>query len=149
MFIVVGLLIFLSAVVVGAVGVVSNAGAEHLLADDFSVFTYHVTGSTGTVLLYGILIGAVGFAGLSLVLAGAARAAGRGRAARAELKRTQEGADLVNRDRDRLLERQHEASDARDTTKRASSRGRWWRRRDPNVENLSDADRSVAQPPAT
>lgn len=88
MLVVIGLLVLLAAVIVGVVGVVSNAGSEHLLTDGFAVFNYHVTGSTGTVLLYGILIGAVGLAGLSLVLAGATRAAGRGRAARAELKRT-------------------------------------------------------------
>lgn len=129
MLVVIGLLVVLAAVIVGVVGVVSNAGSEHLLTDGFAVFNYHVTGSTGTVLLYGILIGAVGLAGLSLMLAGATRAAGRGRAARAELKRTQQGAELVNRDRDRLLERRHEGHGTNDTanTNRSSFR-RWWGR---------------------
>ena len=39
----------------------------------FSVFGYHVTGSTGTLFLYGIVVGAVGLLGLSLLLAGARR----------------------------------------------------------------------------
>jgi hypothetical protein len=46
-----------------------------------------VTGSTGTVLRYEILIEAMAMAGLSLVIAGASRARVLGRAARAELKR--------------------------------------------------------------
>ncbi|CAN5467114.1 hypothetical protein BH09ACT8_BH09ACT8_03470 [soil metagenome] len=128
-----GLLVLLVALVVGAVGVVSNAGAEHLLTDDFAVFDYHVTGSTGTVLLYGILIGTVGMAGLSLVLAGATRAAARGRAARTELKRTQQGAELVNRDRDRLLERRLEADEAKATPVHESSFSRWRRRRHSKI----------------
>lgn len=91
-----------------------------------------MTGSTGTVLLYGILIGAVGLAGLSLVLAGASRAARRSRAARAELKRTQEGAELLNRDRDRLLH-QHEITDTAGgarTFNRHKCSFRRWRRPD-------------------
>ncbi len=124
-----GLLVLIVAMVVGAAGVVSNAGSEHLLTDDFAVFNYHVTGSTGTVLLYGILIGTIGMAGLSLVLAGATRAAARGRAARIELKRTQQGADLVNRDRDRLLERRLENDEAPTAPVRESAFGRWRRRR--------------------
>jgi len=40
------------------VGVLSNAGAGHPLTD-FSVFGYHLTGSTGTLFLLGIAVGAV------------------------------------------------------------------------------------------
>jgi len=46
------------------------------------VFGYHVTGSTGTLFLAGIVVGGVALAGLSLLLAGARRTARRGRAAR-------------------------------------------------------------------
>ena len=52
--------------------------------------------------------------GLSLVVAGGSRARVRGRAARAELKQAQQSADLVNRDRDRLLTRQHDADGTHD-----------------------------------
>ena len=128
MLVIVGIFVFLVAVVFAAAGVVSNAGSQHLLTDDFAVFNYHVTGSTGTVFLYGILVGAVAFSGLSLMLAGATRAVSRGRAARGELKRAQQGADLVNRDRERLLERQHEVGGTDATARRPSSRRRWFSR---------------------
>lgn len=131
--IVIGLVVLLAALVVGVIGVVSNAGSEHLLTDGFAISSYHVTGSTGTVFLYGIVVGAVAVVGLSLVLAGAIRATGRSRAARAELKRAQQESELVNRDRDRLLERQHDVHDrngaVRTTGGRTSSNRRWWQRR--------------------
>jgi hypothetical protein len=43
--------------------VLSNAGAGHPLTD-FSVFGYHLTGSTGTLFLFGIAVGAVASLGL-------------------------------------------------------------------------------------
>ncbi|HXO23785.1 MAG TPA: GlsB/YeaQ/YmgE family stress response membrane protein, partial [Streptosporangiaceae bacterium] len=42
----------------------------HPLTHHFAVFGYHVTGSTGTLFLYGIVVGALGLLGLSLLLAG-------------------------------------------------------------------------------
>jgi hypothetical protein len=51
------------------VGVLSNAGAGHPLTD-FSVFGYHLTGSTGTLFLFGIAIGAVASLELCLLLTG-------------------------------------------------------------------------------
>lgn len=90
MLVVIGLILLLAAIIVGVAGAVSNAGAAHLLTDDFAVFGYHVTGSTGSLLLYGILIGAVGAIGLATLLAGARRAASRGREARRELKRVRQ-----------------------------------------------------------
>ncbi len=41
-----------------------------------SVFGYHLTGSTGTLFLFGIAVGAVALLKLSVLLAGAPRAAG-------------------------------------------------------------------------
>ena len=46
-------------------------------ARGFAVFGYHVTGPTGTSFLFGIVVGAVAMLGLSLLLAGARRTAGR------------------------------------------------------------------------
>lgn len=43
------------------------------MTGDFTVFDYHVTGSTGTLFLYGIVVGAVAVAGLTLLLAGGVR----------------------------------------------------------------------------
>jgi hypothetical protein len=60
----------LAAAFVTIVGVPSNAGAAHPLTD-FSVFGYHLTGSTGTLFLFGIAVGAV--VALGLVIASAMR----------------------------------------------------------------------------
>src|ERR1700727_3941800 len=85
----VGLIVLFVAVIVGTVGVLGNAGGTHPLAENFSVLGYHVTGSTGTLFLSGIVVGAVGLLGLSVLLAGARRSAVRGRDARRDLARSQ------------------------------------------------------------
>jgi hypothetical protein len=104
--VIVGLVVLLVAVIVGFIGVLTNAGAAHPLTENFSVFGYHVTGSTGTLFLFGIVIGAVAMLGLSVLLAGARRTAGRGRDARHELENSQRETEFLNRDRDQRLERQ-------------------------------------------
>ena len=106
MIVIVGLVFLLFAVIVGVAGVLNNAGAAHPLSENFSVLGYHVTGSTGTLFLFGIVIGALAMLGLSMLLAGAHRTAGRGRDARRELQRSQREAAFVNRDRDPGLEHQ-------------------------------------------
>jgi hypothetical protein len=65
--------------------------------DPFAVFGYHVTGSTGLLFLYGMVVGAVGVAGLSLLLAGARRTARRG------LRQSRQETAAVSRDRDDLI----------------------------------------------
>ncbi len=132
MLVIVGLIVLLVAVLVAVVGVLGNSGGAHPLTENFSVFGYHVTGSTGTLFLFGIVIGAVAMLGLSVLLAGARRTAGRGRDARRDLARSQRETALVNRDRDALLEHQHggNANPAVATTRRNSIPllGRWARR---------------------
>ena len=54
----------------------SNAWAARPLTD-FSVFGYHLTGSTGTLFLFGIAVGAVASLGLCLLLTGARPIASR------------------------------------------------------------------------
>ena len=88
--------------IVGFIGVLNNAGAAHPLSENFSVFGYHVTGSTGTLFLFGIVIGALAMLGMSVLLAGARRTAGRGRDARRELQRSQRETAFLNRDRDHV-----------------------------------------------
>src|SRR6478752_2511662 len=107
MLVIVGLAVLVVAVIVGFTGVLTNAGPDHLLTENFSVFGYHVTGSTGTLFLFGIVIGVVAMLGLSVLLAGARRTAGRGRAARRDLKTSQRETAFLHRDRDQLLEHQH------------------------------------------
>ena len=106
MIVIVGLVVLLVAVIVGFTGVLTNAGAAHPLTENFSVFGYHVTGSTGTLFLFGIVVGAVAMLGLSVLLAGARRTAGRGRDARHELKRSQRETAFLNQERDHRLEHQ-------------------------------------------
>lgn len=100
MIVIVGLVVLLFAVIVGFAGVLNNAGSAHPLSENFSVLGYHVTGSTGTLFLFGIVIGALAMLGMSVLLAGAHRTASRGRDARRELQRSQREAEFVNRDRD-------------------------------------------------
>ncbi|WP_245663980.1 hypothetical protein [Nocardia arthritidis] len=85
MIVIIGLVILVAAVLVGVAGVFANGGSNHALTDNFAIFGYHVTGSTGVLFLYGIVVGGIGIAGLGMLLAGARRTARRGRAARREL----------------------------------------------------------------
>jgi gas vesicle protein len=103
MIIILGLIILVAAVVVGVVGVLSNGGGGHALTHPFSVFGYHVTGSTGTLFLYGIVVGAVAVAGLSLLLAAARRSSRRGSEARRSLKSSRRETAAVSQDRDELI----------------------------------------------
>ena len=68
------------------------------------MFGYHVTGSTGTLFLYGIVVGAVALLGLSALLAGARRTSRRGHAARRGLKQSRQQTAAAIQDRDDLLE---------------------------------------------
>lgn len=156
MIVIIGLAVLLVAVIVGIVGVLSNAGAAHPLTDNFAVFGYHVTGSTGTLFLFGIVVGAVAMLGMSALLAGARRTAARGQDARRELARSQRETAFVNRDRATLLERQSIGTDAgssmnseRDTSPERvqTSRNRvppyrlWSRLRQPVASTQRDATR--------
>ncbi len=100
MLVIVGLVVLVIAVIVGFAGVLANAGAAHPVTENFSVLGYHVTGSTGTLFLFGIVVGAVALLGLSVLLAGARR----GRNARRDLQRSQRENAFLTQDRDRLLE---------------------------------------------
>jgi hypothetical protein len=99
MIVIVGLVV----VIVGFTGLLTNA---HPLPENFAVFGYHVTGSTGTLFLFGIVVGAVAMLGLSVLLAGARRTAGRGRDSRHELKGSQRETAFLNQEREQRLEHQ-------------------------------------------
>jgi hypothetical protein len=103
MIIIIGLVILVAAVVAGVAGVLSNSGSGHALTHQFAVFGYHVTGSTGTLFLYGIVVGALGLVGLSLLLAGARRTSRRGREARRGLRQSRRETAAVSQDRDDLI----------------------------------------------
>jgi hypothetical protein len=104
MIIILGLVILLAAVIVGLAGIFTNSGSAHALTHDFAVFGYHVTGSTGTLFLYGIVLGAIGVLGLGLLLAGARRTSRRGRVARRGLKQSRRETASASQARDALIE---------------------------------------------
>ncbi|MER6504871.1 hypothetical protein ABT218_37650 [Streptomyces sp. NPDC001455] len=85
MILLLGLIILIAAVVVAVAGIFANGGSAHQLNNGFSVFGYHVTGSTGTLFLYGIVVGALAMFGLSLIVAAGRRPSQHSRASRREL----------------------------------------------------------------
>ncbi|MGF6885991.1 H+/gluconate symporter-like permease [Nocardia sp. GAS34] len=106
MIVIIGLVVLVAAAMVGLAGVLANGGVGHALTDNFAVFGYHVTGSTGMLFLYGIVVGVAGLIGLSLLLAGARRTARRGRTARNELQVSRRETAAVSQERDDLADRQ-------------------------------------------
>ena len=113
MIVILGLIIVVAAAIVGVAGVAGNGGSAHTLTHGFSVLGYHVTGSTGTLFLYGIVVGAVAVAGLGLLLAGARRTSRR--AARRGLKQSRRETAAVTQERDDLID-QREATRAETPT---------------------------------
>ncbi len=103
MIIIIGLVLLVAAVAAAVAGVLANSGHAHALTHGFAVFGYHVTGSTGTLFLDGIVVGAVGVVGLSLLLAGARRTSRRGREARRGLAASRRETAAVSADRDDLI----------------------------------------------
>ena len=101
MIVILGLVILVAALIAGVAGVLANSGHAHAVTH-FAVFGYHVTGSTGTLFLYGIVVGAVALVGLSVLLAGARRTSRRGRDARRGLAQSRRETAAVSADRDDL-----------------------------------------------
>jgi hypothetical protein len=77
--------------------------ATNELTHGFAVFGYHVTGSTGTLFLYCLVVGAIGLLGLTLLLAGARRTSRRGREARRGLRQSRRETAAASKDRDDLI----------------------------------------------
>lgn len=102
MIILLGLVILVAAAVAGVAGVVTNAGHAHALTH-FSALGYHVTGSTGTLFLYGIVVGALVMLGLALLLTGMRRTSRHARDARRGMENSRRQAAAVGRDRDDLI----------------------------------------------
>ena len=108
MIILIALIVLAAALVVGAAGVLGNGGPAHAVTH-FSVLGYHVTGSSGTVFLYGIIVGAAGLLGLGLLLAGARRTSRRGRTARRRLSQSRRETAAASRERDDLIDQRDSA----------------------------------------
>ena len=123
MIVILGLIILVAALLVGVAGVLSNGGSAHALTHGFAVFGYHVTGSTGTLFLCGIVVGAVALFGLSLLLAGARRTSRRGRVARRRLTQSRRETAVVSQDRDELIDQRETArADTASTPENGSPR---------------------------
>lgn len=104
MILILGLILLVAAVVFGVAGVLANTGGAHALTNPFAVFGYHVTGSTGTLFLYGIVVGAVGVLGLALLLSAARRSARRGHTARRDLKGSRRQTAAASAERDDMID---------------------------------------------
>jgi hypothetical protein len=137
MIIIVGLIILIAALIVGVAGVLGNSGSAHAISH-FSVLGYHVTGSAGTLFLAGIVVGAVGLFGLTILLAGARRTSQRGSAARRGLRRSRRETAAASKERDDLL-------DQRDTA-RANAAGDLTSGTDPPDTQPGPADHRWTRP---
>lgn len=107
-----GLLLLAVAAVVALAGVFANTGGSHLLGHNVNILGYHLSGSTGKLLLVGIVVGAVGMLGLNMLLAGLGRGLKKKVGTRRELKATRKQGETAAQERDRLaaeLEQEHEA----------------------------------------
>ena len=102
MIIILGLIILVAALIVGVAGVLGNGGSAHAVTH-FSVVGYHLTGSGGTLFLAGIVVGAAGLLGLSLLLVGARRTSRRGTAARRGLRQSRRETAAASQERDDLI----------------------------------------------
>ncbi|WP_051838103.1 hypothetical protein [Streptomyces sp. NRRL F-2580] len=113
MILILGLILLIAALVVGLAGLFGNTGAGHELGvgGDFSIFGYHATGSTGSLFLSGIIVGAVALLGLTLVMIGVRRSARRSARARREAGTSRREAAVVDRERGRddLIEERDDA----------------------------------------
>jgi len=103
MFIILGLIILVGAIVVGVAGVLTNHGSGHVLTHQFTVFGYHLNGSTGRLFLYGIVVGAAALFGLGLLLTSARRTSRRGRSARHGLEQSRGETAAATKERDDLV----------------------------------------------
>jgi hypothetical protein len=102
MIVIAGLVILVVALILGVAGVLANGGHAHAVTH-FTVFGYHVTGSTGTLFLYGIVVGALAMLGLSLLAADAGRSSRRDLAARASLAQSRRETAAVSQHCDDLI----------------------------------------------
>ncbi|GAA2749969.1 hypothetical protein [Kitasatospora cinereorecta] len=109
MILVLGLIVLIAAAVVALAGIFTNTGAAHDLTNTFTLFGHHITGSTGTLFLLGIIVGAAAMLGLGLLLTGARRTSRRGATARHELRDSRRETAAATQDRDALAEQRDTA----------------------------------------
>lgn len=121
MMVILGVILLVAAVVTGVTGVVVNSDDAHALTDDFSIFGYAVTGSTGTLFLLGIAVGAVAALGLAMILSATSRERRRRLATRGQLREVRAEAESAKAERDDLLARVDSGAADTDSAVAASS----------------------------
>ena len=107
-----GLLLLTVAAVVALIGIFTNLGSSHQLSRSVDLLGYHLHGSTGKLLLVGVIVGAVGMLGLNMLLAGIGRGFKRTISQRKERFSERKQTETVVHDRDHLaaeLQREHAA----------------------------------------
>jgi uncharacterized membrane protein YciS (DUF1049 family) len=109
MLVITGLILLVVALVVGVAGVLTNADSAHALTDTFSVFGFEVSGTTGTLFLYGIVVGAVAMLGLTLLWSGVRRSSRRSHAARRGLKESRRETAAALQERDEMIDQRDAA----------------------------------------
>ncbi|SEL26470.1 hypothetical protein [Streptacidiphilus jiangxiensis] len=109
MIIVLGLVILVAAAVLALAGFFGNTGSAHAVNGAFSVFGHHLTGSTGTLFLFGVIVGAAGMLGLGLLLTGARRSSRRGLEARRALRHARRETAVADKDRAVLVDQRDAA----------------------------------------
>jgi hypothetical protein len=77
-----GLILFIGAGVIGTEGILDNRGASHRLPNGFNAFGYTMHGPTGQLFFWGIVVGGVAMLGLVLIFGGLRAAVKRRSAAR-------------------------------------------------------------------
>ncbi len=150
MVIILGLVILVGAVLVGAAGVMGNGAPGHTVSH-FSVLGYHLTGSAGSLFLSGIVVGAAGLAGLSLLLAGARRRHRRGSAATRRLRQSRRETAAASQERDDLIEQRAPARATSNPSTSTAPQGPQLRQSNDRWSGLRDIRRRLvpAQTPRT
>ncbi|MGW1772065.1 hypothetical protein [Streptomyces sp. NPDC002104] len=131
MILILGLIILIIAASVALLGIFGNTGAGHGIGTpggDFSILGYHATGSTGSLFLSGIIVGAAALLGLAMIMIGVRRSARRSSRARQEHGASRREAAVVDRERDDLIKQRDEAraETGAPVTDIPRDRGRGW-----------------------
>ncbi len=116
-----GLLLLAAAVVVAIVGVATNTGTGHGLGHTVNLLGYHLQGSTGKLLLVGIIVGAVGMLGLNMLLAGVGRGMKRSVHNRRERKQMRRQTETATLERDQMAGELEKEQAARVKAERATA----------------------------
>ena len=120
----IGLLLLAAAGVTALAGFWSNSGVAHNIPGGFDLFGYNLTGSSGRIFLYGVIVGIVGMVGLSLLLRGLRHGVQQKVETRRERKTFRHRTETLQEERDRLAREleQERAAHTRDVEEERATR---------------------------